>query len=173
MADSPGQTEKAGEQGDGYEITRQNVLHHRYLHLYNRSVRYPDGNVHDFDVVGHPKADFQFTVTFPFHTETQEATVVHEYSQGPNKPMYCFPSGGFDKKKHDSLERHVLGMGLPARSRQQAATSPCDLVAADRPLALRLANVRCRSVQDPVRDSQSWCPFGRLESRRDLWSHCE
>jgi len=45
------------------------------------------GPVHDYDVVGHPQADFHFSVVFPFHPGGPfrgSVTLLREYAQvGP------------------------------------------------------------------------------------------
>jgi hypothetical protein len=33
-----------------------------------------------------------------------QVTLVREYSQGVNEMVYCLPTGGFDAKKHSSVE---------------------------------------------------------------------
>ncbi|KAI8466591.1 MAG: hypothetical protein J3K34DRAFT_433131 [Monoraphidium minutum] len=99
-----------------FEVSLEEVLHHRYLTLYNRRVRFSAPGHDDaqarevnFDVVGHPQADYQFAVTFPFHPygggrKGGDVTVIREYAQGPNALMYCLPTGGFSPKKHADLQ---------------------------------------------------------------------
>ncbi|GBF98548.1 hypothetical protein Rsub_11878 [Raphidocelis subcapitata] len=96
-----------------FEISTEEILHKRYLTLYNRRVRFtaPGHDVSrdvNFDVVGHPQSAFRFAVTFPFHPYRDrkggEVTVIREYAQGPNSLMYCLPTGGFDPRKHTDLE---------------------------------------------------------------------
>lgn len=99
-----------------FEVSLEEVLHHRYLTLYNRRVKFSapghePSQAHEvmFDVIGHPQSDFQFAVTFPFHPfkdgrKGGEVTVIREYAQGPNCLMYCLPTGGFDPRKHTDLQ---------------------------------------------------------------------
>lgn len=66
------------------------------------------GHVIDFDIAGHPQANFSFAVTFPFHpnadgTKGGSVTLVREYAQGLDALMYCLPTGGMDPAKHTSL----------------------------------------------------------------------
>jgi hypothetical protein len=58
----------------------------------------------DFDIVGHPKADYSFAVALPYHTKSGTVTVLREYAQGPNALMYCLPTGAFDPKRHKDLQ---------------------------------------------------------------------
>ena len=51
-----------------FRVLSEQVLHRRYLTLYNRSVQFPEGPVLEYDVVGHPQADFKFAVVFPYHS---------------------------------------------------------------------------------------------------------
>jgi hypothetical protein len=51
----------------------------------------------EYDIVGHPQCDFQFTTCFPFHPATAHAspqvTIIREYCQGPNTMLYNLPTG--------------------------------------------------------------------------------
>jgi hypothetical protein len=93
-----------------FPIVSEDVKFTRYLTLYNRSVQFPDGQVHDFDVIGHPRANFHFCVTFPFHPapsgkwQDGEVTLVREFCQGISGLAYCLPTGAFDPKKHSTYE---------------------------------------------------------------------
>eukprot|EP00238_Polyblepharides_amylifera_P011671 CAMPEP_0196584240 /NCGR_PEP_ID=MMETSP1081-20130531/46346_1 /TAXON_ID=36882 /ORGANISM="Pyramimonas amylifera, Strain CCMP720" /LENGTH=234 /DNA_ID=CAMNT_0041905379 /DNA_START=280 /DNA_END=984 /DNA_ORIENTATION=- len=119
-----------GSSGGAMMVEKEEVVYSRYLTVFNRSVRFPDpatgkpGAVHEFDIAGHPRADFQFSVVFPFHPAPPaasvpaastlngngggrrggEVTVLREYCQGLNQFLYCLPTGGFDPKKHKNLE---------------------------------------------------------------------
>lgn len=104
------------ETGPEFEIVDEVVVHQRYLTCYNRKVKFPAsavcGNeeIHEYDIIGHPKANFHFCVTFPFHEaasgrwEDGHVTIIREYAQGVNSLVYCLPTGGFDPQKHESLE---------------------------------------------------------------------
>lgn len=100
----------AGDLRNEFTIVGESKVYSRYLHVFNRRVQYPDGNIHEFDVCGHPKSQYMFAVVFPFNTRTRKATVVREFSQGCGKTMFCFPSGGWEPKKHDSLEEYVVSL---------------------------------------------------------------
>lgn len=44
----------------------------------------PQGAVHEFDVAGHPQAEFHYAVVFPYHRQDNTVTLVREYAQvGP------------------------------------------------------------------------------------------
>ena len=88
------------------------------------------GQEHAFDVVGHPQSRYAFAVTLPFHSATSDrpgeacrseelishqsmpdaavppaqVTLLREYCQGPNCMLYVLPTGGFDPRKHKSLQ---------------------------------------------------------------------
>ncbi|PSC72803.1 hypothetical protein C2E20_4083 [Micractinium conductrix] len=96
-----------------FEIVSEEVVHKRYVTMYNRAVKFPptdgqaEGPTYEYDVAGHPQADFHFSVTFPFHAGGPgggSVTLLHEYAQGVNKMMWCLPTGGFDPRKHTSYE---------------------------------------------------------------------
>ncbi|GIL74677.1 hypothetical protein Vretifemale_4603 [Volvox reticuliferus] len=96
-----------------FDITEDQPAYQRYFTVYDRVVTFtPDvGEAHSlhYDVVGHPNCSFCFAVAIPFHPATEttpaQVTMVREYAQGPNILMYCFPSGGFDKRKHTDLRQ--------------------------------------------------------------------
>ena len=50
-----------------------------------------------YDIIGHPAANFTFAVTFPFHPATEASaasvTIIREYCQGPNTVLYNLPTG--------------------------------------------------------------------------------
>jgi len=98
------------------EVLTEDVVHQRYLTVYNRRVKFshteeeassnnlPEAKVLDFDIVGHPKANFSFAVALPYHTKSATVTVLREYAQGPNAIMYCLPTGAFDPNRHKDLQ---------------------------------------------------------------------
>lgn len=104
----PGSDLAANDLRNEFTIVSESKVYSRYLHVFNRRVQYPDGNVHEFDVCGHPKSQYMFAVVFPFNTRTRRVTVVREFSQGCGKPMFCFPSGGWEPTKHNSLDEYVV-----------------------------------------------------------------
>lgn len=77
-------------------------MYKRYLTVYSRTVRFPDGRDVDWDVVGHLQPNPVFVVIFPFSTTTGTTTLVREYSQGPNEFKYTLAAGQFERKKHTS-----------------------------------------------------------------------
>ena len=110
-----------------FRIQSEEVVYDRYMTIYNREVVFPararDGSppgraplagseVHAFDVVGHPKANFHFVVAFPFHPPSDpslpwtagEVTLIREYAQGPNELIYGLPAGSYHMEAHGSLE---------------------------------------------------------------------
>ena len=99
-----------------FRIESEDVVYDRYMTIYNRRVIFPrrsgaqvahvadaadvvdstdshrghDGEeIHEFDVVGHPKANFHFVVAFPYHPPSDpdahwsdgSVTLIREYAQ--------------------------------------------------------------------------------------------
>jgi hypothetical protein len=58
-------------------------LLHSWLHRRERRPcgRLPQGPVHEFDVVGHPGAEFHYCIVFPYHSADGSLTLVREYAQ--------------------------------------------------------------------------------------------
>ncbi|WIA21290.1 hypothetical protein OEZ85_000523 [Tetradesmus obliquus] len=97
-----------------FEMVSETAVHQRYLTVYDRRIKFcahdnpAECRVLDFDVVGHPRANFCFAVTFPFHPYKDgrkggEVTLIREYAQGPNALAYCLPTGGLDPQRHADL----------------------------------------------------------------------
>ena len=86
---------------------------------------------HQFDVVGHPRAGFQYAIVFAFHPavpadgsggsssggdapgaaagqggggsrEAERSRFCGEYQQGPGEMQFVLPSGAFDPRRHRS-----------------------------------------------------------------------
>ena len=99
-----------------FVIVGEEIKFARYLTFYNQTVRFPattetpQGEEHEFDIIGHPRANFHFCVTFPFHPAASgrwqdgHVTLVREYCQGINELVYCLPTGAFDPRKHKTYE---------------------------------------------------------------------
>eukprot|EP00242_Pyramimonas_sp_CCMP2087_P006718 CAMPEP_0198215104 /NCGR_PEP_ID=MMETSP1445-20131203/47116_1 /TAXON_ID=36898 /ORGANISM="Pyramimonas sp., Strain CCMP2087" /LENGTH=218 /DNA_ID=CAMNT_0043890657 /DNA_START=225 /DNA_END=881 /DNA_ORIENTATION=- len=88
------------------------IVYKRYLTVYNRTVQYPprpngEESAVEYDIVGHPQAEFKYAVVFPFHPKQGgggEVTILKEYNQGINDLAYCLPTGGFSPKNHTNME---------------------------------------------------------------------
>ncbi len=112
-----------GASRPSFTIESEEVVYARYMTMYNRRVVFPsrDGacgdpgagrEVHDFDVVGHPGANFHFVVAFPFHPPDDPSahwsaghvTLIREYAQGPNALIYGLPAGSYHQDTHKNLE---------------------------------------------------------------------
>jgi 8-oxo-dGTP pyrophosphatase MutT (NUDIX family) len=95
---------------DGYETQSCSVLHSRYLTVYERTVMHPESRESfSYDVVGHPRASFHSVHVLVAHLRTSSSSsptffFVREYGQGPNTLIWSLPAGGFDERKHSSLE---------------------------------------------------------------------
>lgn len=114
------------DEAEKFTITSETVSYERYMTVYNRRVAFPrhkaggevhaDGSVeresHEFDVVGHPKANFHFCIAFPYHPPRDknahwsegEVTLIREYAQGPNAMVLGLPAGSFHVESHKTLE---------------------------------------------------------------------
>ena len=86
------------------EIVSDKVAYKRYLTVFDREVEFaakdaPGHAPHRvaYDIVGHPKSNFQFTVVFPSHPATAGAepqvTLIREYIQASNAMGYSSPPG--------------------------------------------------------------------------------
>ncbi|KAK3267734.1 hypothetical protein CYMTET_23728 [Cymbomonas tetramitiformis] len=110
-----------GENEGALQVLNEGIVYKRFLTVYNRTVRFPPDMKHGetqkeeeagpavaFDLVGHPRANFKFTVTFPFHSPEvpdgeARVTLIREYCQAMNGMSYVLPTGGFDMAKHASM----------------------------------------------------------------------
>jgi len=114
MAETPAAApSRATEAAEGHlPVQKEEIVYKRYLTVYNRTVQYPadsegQAKAVDYDVVGHPQAEFKYVVVFPFHPKEGgggEVTILKEYNQGINDLAYCLPTGGFCPKKHKNME---------------------------------------------------------------------
>uniref|UniRef100_A0A061RT60 Nudix hydrolase domain-containing protein n=1 Tax=Tetraselmis sp. GSL018 TaxID=582737 RepID=A0A061RT60_9CHLO len=92
------------------EVVSEEQVYERYITVYNRRVSYPSQlkkeRIFEFDVVGHPKANFLFTCIFPisFNCDKPQVTVLREYCWGTDQMLYTLPTGGFDPSKHSCFE---------------------------------------------------------------------
>eukprot|EP00188_Purpureofilum_apyrenoidigerum_P001981 Plantae.Rhodophyta-Purpureofilum_apyrenoidigerum.ctg2161.p1 GENE.Plantae.Rhodophyta-Purpureofilum_apyrenoidigerum.ctg2161~~Plantae.Rhodophyta-Purpureofilum_apyrenoidigerum.ctg2161.p1 ORF type:complete len:252 (+),score=52.79 Plantae.Rhodophyta-Purpureofilum_apyrenoidigerum.ctg2161:374-1129(+) len=89
---------------DGYEILNETVVYNRYANVYDRVVRYPDGQSFSFDVWGRNwrKDSFAVVIIVPFNAEDRTVTLVKEYNVAHHKFVYGFPTGMVDPEKHRS-----------------------------------------------------------------------
>lgn len=87
-----------------FEILSETVLFKRYQTVYKRDIRYPNGRVVSFDVLGNERSEFQSVFVFPFNTATRTATLIREYSPGRNAEQLSLVAGMFESTKHPSLD---------------------------------------------------------------------
>lgn len=118
---------------ENFKVVSEEVVHERYLTLYNRHVQFPKeskqkGQVFEYDIIGHPQSQFHFAVSFPFHPARDggpaEVTIIKEYCQGPNCMMFNLPTGGYDPEKHSSYQDCAL-MELSEEAALVGGTSIC------------------------------------------------
>lgn len=91
---------------DGFVTQSCSVLHRRYLAVFERTVQHPGSSTSfSYDVVGHPQASFHSVHVLVAHLGAAPSfSFVREYGQGPNTLIWSLPAGGFDARKHGSLE---------------------------------------------------------------------
>ena len=91
---------------DGFRVASESVAYKRYLQVEARVVVYPDGRQASFDIIGHPKNQYVFTVVFVYHTASRSVTLIREFAQAapPHAArVLTLPCGGFDPRKHADL----------------------------------------------------------------------
>ena len=90
---------------DSLPVVKEDISYKRFVKVYNRSVKYPDGRVIDWycrspchvwnsimmfyvtkrDIVGHGTTQPAFATVFAFNTKTKKVRIIIEYAQGPNQ----------------------------------------------------------------------------------------
>ena len=91
---------------EGFAVRSEFVAYSRYLQVQDRQISYPDGRVARFDVVGHSRNEYAFTVIFVYHTATQGVTLLREFAQAApphGARVLTLPCGGYDPGKHGSV----------------------------------------------------------------------
>lgn len=88
----------------GFEIVHEKQLFHRYQTIYDRTVRYPNGQTVSYDIIGNARSEFKSVFVFPFDRESRTVTMLREYSPGRNRETMSFVAGMYEKDKHGSLE---------------------------------------------------------------------
>jgi hypothetical protein len=84
-----------------FEVVEEKVVYKRYLIVSDRKVKFPNGKVIDWDVVGH--AGGKYVCVFPYDAKNvskiyiahfqKTTTIVKEYCQGSNDWTFGFPCG--------------------------------------------------------------------------------
>mmetsp|Transcript_10278 Transcript_10278/g.14529 ORF Transcript_10278/g.14529 Transcript_10278/m.14529 type:complete len:235 (-) Transcript_10278:388-1092(-) len=83
----------------GYEILDEKVAYNRWRSIVQRSIRLPNGNLADFDIVGQ-KADAGASIVFAWNTKTKTCTLVKEYNPGCHKILTGLAAGLVEDDKH-------------------------------------------------------------------------
>ncbi|OZJ01459.1 hypothetical protein BZG36_05475 [Bifiguratus adelaidae] len=91
-------------QGTAAKIISSDVRHKRFLTIWNRTTKFPDGRTFDWDVVGHNTPNPAFVCVFAFDSLNKTTTLIKEYCQGTNEIKYTCACGGYDRKKHASVD---------------------------------------------------------------------
>ncbi|GAN10232.1 conserved hypothetical protein [Mucor ambiguus] len=89
--------------GTAAKIVSQEILHKRYITVWNRTTEFEDGRVIQWDVVGHSTPEPTFCVVFAFDTKTKTACILKEFAQGTNEIKYTCVAGSYDRQKHASI----------------------------------------------------------------------
>jgi len=104
----------------GFHIEKaEEQMYKRFLQVQSRVVLYPDGRKADFDIVGHPRGEYKFTVVFVFHSSDRTVTLLREFAQAalPHAALvYGLVCGGYDPRKHISL-KHAAECELSEEAR--------------------------------------------------------
>ena len=79
---------------DSFQIVSSVESYGGYVRVWRRSVRFPDGRTHDWDVAGHARPQPAFVVVFPFFSASRTTRLLREYAQGVNAIKLTFPCGG-------------------------------------------------------------------------------
>ena len=87
-----------------FKILNDEPIFQRYQTIYQRDVRYPNGSIVSYDILGTPHADFQSVFVFPYNTTTRTVTMLREYAPGQNCVHPAFVAGMYEPDKHTSLE---------------------------------------------------------------------
>eukprot|EP00850_Spirogloea_muscicola_P013173 SM000088S23714 [mRNA] locus=s88:200986:202645:- [translate_table: standard] len=81
------------ETHEDFHIVKEEVLHTRYLSVFNRVVEFSNGqsgegmqgkHTVEYDVVASRTRANHFCAVLPYHTATKSFTILQEYSQGAN-----------------------------------------------------------------------------------------
>ncbi|KAH6569487.1 hypothetical protein BASA50_010933 [Batrachochytrium salamandrivorans] len=93
---------------DPLPIVAEQQSYKRFLTVWSRRVKFPDGREVDWDVAGHGTLSPAFATVFPYNTETKKVRLIVEYAQGPNLMSYTLAAGGFDPRKHADIQETAI-----------------------------------------------------------------
>lgn len=97
-------TNVADDSWGEFSVIKERKIFNRYQTVWERKVRYPNGQVVSYDVLGNERSCFQSVFVMPFNTRTRTATTIREYSPGKGGAQLSFVAGMFEGGKHASLE---------------------------------------------------------------------
>ena len=86
-APSAAAVEPSADKLEGFTIVSESIAYKRFLQVEERVISYPDGRKSSFDIVGHPKNNYVFTVIFVFHTQSQSVTLLREFARRRRRPL--------------------------------------------------------------------------------------
>lgn len=101
MATNPSQPANELQKHGNFEVIAEDLKYKRFLKVWNREVKFPNGKIVEWDVCGHSTARPSFCVVMPFFTRTKSTDMIMEYAQGVNRMVYTFAAGAIDAQKHD------------------------------------------------------------------------
>jgi hypothetical protein len=97
--------------GPSFRIVSERVAHSRYIDVLDRVVEYPNGEQHSFDIASSRNSGNLFVTVFPFRLSDNTVHLIKEFCQGAlpaNSLCYTLPCGGYDQRKHESVEDAAL-----------------------------------------------------------------
>lgn len=94
------------ERNERFKIVSEEVVYNRYARVYDRKVKFPNGQTFAFDIWGRVWRNDSFSVVavIPFDKRTQTFTLVREYNPAHGRYVYSFPQGMVERSKHHSIQ---------------------------------------------------------------------
>ncbi|OBZ87778.1 hypothetical protein A0J61_04182 [Choanephora cucurbitarum] len=89
--------------GTAATVLSEQIIHKRFITVWNKTTQFDDGRVVEWDVVGHNTPYPTFVVVFTFDTKKKTTTILKEYAQGTNEVKYTCVAGSFDRRKHANI----------------------------------------------------------------------
>ncbi|OEH80486.1 uncharacterized protein LOC34622169 [Cyclospora cayetanensis] len=93
---------QSGNPIDSVRLLKDEVVYKGWRTVKRRTVSFPDGSVHEFDVTDAPPA----VLCLPYNSKTKTFTLLREYCPGPHCGMFCVVAGLLEPR-HQSVEHCV------------------------------------------------------------------
>ncbi|KAG0748970.1 hypothetical protein G6F57_003271 [Rhizopus arrhizus] len=99
-----------GGQEEEAVILKDEVVHKRFITVWDRTTEFKDGRVIKWDIVGHDTSYPTFVVVFTFDTKKSTTCILKEYCQGTNEMVHLIEESMKEAAKHElSEEAHLKG----------------------------------------------------------------